>query len=179
MRDAGVTQAPAAMLRTPAQAFDLPDQGGEAERLVSRLEDVMRRVVQLHDFRKGIGIAAPQIGVSRAAALVYRSDSERVVLLNPHVVAQSGATDEQFEGCLSFFDVRGKVPRPLWIDVAYETLDGKPMTQRFENGMARLVSHEIDHLDGHLYVDRMRAGVVPIPVEEYTNAGRDWRYPER
>ncbi len=83
----------------------------------------------------------------------------------------SADQDEQFEGCLSFFDVRGRVPRALSIVVAHDDLDGSTRLSRFTHGMARLVAHELDHLCGVLYRERMRPGVLPIPVEEYRGTG--------
>ncbi len=80
------------------------------------------------------------------------------------------------KGCLSFFDVRGLVPRPLHITVETTALDGTTVTMVYERGLARLISHEIDHLDGLLYFNRMRTGVEPIPVEQYRQTGRSWAY---
>ena len=87
--------------------------------------------------------------------------AEPVVLLNPRVVGESSETDEQYEGCLSFFDYRGLVARPLRIEVEHARFDGTRVITSFERAMARLVSHEIDHLEGRLYVDRMAAGRQP------------------
>ena len=86
-------------------------------------------------------------------------------------------SDEQYEGCLSFFDVRGLVPRPLTITVETTSLDGGTVVTHYERGLARLVHHEIDHLDGLLYLARMRAGVQPMPVDEYRGIGHTWTYP--
>lgn len=99
-----------------------------------------------------------------------------MVLLNPRVTAVSEESDEQYEGCLSFFDVRGLVPRPLRITVETTALDGTTVTMVYERGLARLIAHEIDHLDGLLYLNRMRPGVAPVPVERYRQTGRSWAY---
>ncbi|MEU5157954.1 peptide deformylase, partial [Glycomyces sp. NPDC021274] len=85
-------------------------------------------------------------------------------------------TDEQYEGCLSFFDVRGLVPRPLKITVESTDLAGETVITAYERGLARLIHHEVDHLDGLLYTARMRTGVDPIPVGEYRQTGRAWAY---
>ena len=90
--------------------------------------------------------------------------------------AESGETDEQYEGCLSFFDYRGLVVRPLRVDVEHARFDGTRMITSFERAMARLVSHEIDHLEGRLYVDRMAVDALLVPVEEYGQTGRPWTY---
>ena len=75
-----------------------------------------------------------------------------------------------------FFDVRGLVPRPLTLHVEHADIDGTRRITVFEHGLARLVAHEVDHLHGHLYVDRMRPGVTPIPVEQYRGTGDAWTY---
>ncbi|GAA4231259.1 hypothetical protein GCM10022254_27950 [Actinomadura meridiana] len=103
-------------------------------------------------------------------------DAEPLVLLNPRVINASPETDEQYEGCLSFFDVRGLVPRPLRLEVAHTRLDGQSGIVILNAALARLAGHEIDHLYGRLYTDRMRDGIHPIPVENYRGTGRAWSY---
>lgn len=76
-----------------------------------------------------------------------------------------------YESCLSFFDVRGLVPRPLKITVEATALTGETVTTVYECGLARLVHHEIDHLDGLVHSARIRTDVAPIPVEEYRQTG--------
>ncbi|WP_371665802.1 peptide deformylase [Streptomyces sp. NBC_01241] len=75
-------------------------------------------------------------------------------------------------GCLSLFDVRDMAPRPLVFTVQTTTLDDTTVTTAYERGLARLVAHEVDHLDGLLYTSRMRPGVEPIPVGDYPQSGR-------
>ncbi|MFB7945610.1 peptide deformylase [Kitasatospora phosalacinea] len=178
MRDLGVVQEGAPILAEPARPFDLPAERDAAEQVIEKLFTAMERIGQVHPFAKGMGIAAPQIGIGRAAAIVQPAepDTSAIVLLNPRITERSEETDEQFEGCLSFFDVRGLVPRPLRINVGTTTLDSQPVTTTYERGLARLVHHEIDHLDGLLYTARMTAGVTTIPVEQYRQTGRAWAY---
>ncbi|GAA0393267.1 peptide deformylase [Streptomyces luteireticuli] len=178
MRDLGVVQYGAAVLAEAAHRFDLPDEKDTAEQAVETLFAAMERIARVHPFAKGMGIAAPQIGIARAAAVVQPADpiAAAIVLLNPRITAHSDETDEQYEGCLSFFDVRGMVPRPLAITVTTTALDGTEATTVYERGLARLVAHEIDHLDGLLYTARMRSDVAPIPVEQYRQTGRTWAY---
>jgi peptide deformylase len=178
MRSVGVVQRGAEMLRVPTRPFDLPRQELVARGVVSRLFAVLDRVGALHPFSKGMGLAAPQLNLGWAAAVVRPSDpnAQPIILLNPRVLETSSESDEQYEGCLSFFDVRGVVNRPLWIEVESALPDGKRMINRYERGLARLVLHEIDHLDGRLYVDRMPPGSLLVPVEEYQETGQPWRY---
>ncbi|MFC4149401.1 peptide deformylase [Micromonospora mangrovi] len=178
MRDIGIVQRGDDLLRQHARQFDLPREERTARSVVDRLAAMLDRLDELHPFSKGVGIAAPQLGIGWAAAVIRPADraAEPVVLLNPRVVDTAHDADEQYEGCLSFFDHRGLVPRPLRIDVEHAQWDGSRIITSFEYAMARLVAHEIDHLEGRLYVDRMAPGVPLVPVEEYRETGNPWRY---
>jgi peptide deformylase len=105
MRDLGVVQHGAGILAGPARAFALPTARHEAERIVDELFAAMERIGQVHPFAKGMGLAAPQLGIARAAAVVQPPGAApAIILLNPRTTDQSEETDEQYEGCLSFFD---------------------------------------------------------------------------
>lgn len=178
MRDLGVVQHGAPILTGLARPFELPVERDDAEQIIEKLFATMERIGHVHTFAKGMGIAAPQIGIGRAAAVVAPAEpgATPVVLINPRITASSDEIDEQYEGCLSFFDVRGLVPRPLQITVQTATLEGKTTTTVYERGLARLIHHEVDHLDGLLYTAKMRPGVAPIPVEKYRQTGHAWAY---
>ncbi len=95
------------------------------------------------------------------------------------VIIETGdETDEQYEGCLSFFDVRCLVGRSLVIHVEHQDITGDRRITIFERGVARLVAHEIDHLHGILCRDHLSAGLQPIPVEQYRGTGTSWHYHE-
>jgi peptide deformylase len=165
------------MLERVARWFELPDQAALAADIMDRLLETVGRVRSLHPFQKGIGLAAPQIGIDWAAAVVCPpADAEPVVLLNPRIVGESVDHDEQYEGCLSFFDVRGIVSRPLLVEVEHHLPSGERATTTFHNAMARLVAHEVDHLHGLVYPDRMPGDGRLLPVEEYHDQGRPWHY---
>ena len=176
MRSLDIVQEGDPGLAEVARPFDLPAEADDARRVVGRLVSTMERVGQVHKFGKGMGLAAPQIGIGRAAAVIRTPDGETLTLLNPRICDESAETDEQYEGCLSFFDVRGMVPRPLAIEVEHQDVDGTTRITTFERGMARLVCHEVDHLCGILYRARMRPGVEPIPVSVYQGIGKQWTY---
>ncbi len=178
MSAVGIVQRGDDRLRQRARSFDLPAEEAHAREVVGLLRTALERIGELYSFGKGMGLAAPQLGLARAAALVQPPDDEdeMVVLLNPRVVGASTETDEQYEGCLSFFDVRGLVRRPLRLLVEHESYGGNRVITAFERGMARLVAHEIDHINGKLYTDRMTAGTTLVPLEEYRGIGAPWRY---
>jgi peptide deformylase len=172
----GIVQEGDPVLERVARPFDLPAEAEDARRVVAQLHSTMERVAAAHTFSKGMGLAAPQIGIDRAAAVVRSPGGDAVTLLNAKIIDESADTDEQYEGCLSFFDVRGMVPRAHIIHVEHQDIDGRHRITMFEKGMARLVAHEVDHLQGLLYRSRMGAGVEPIPVSEYRGTGTSWRY---
>jgi peptide deformylase len=178
MKAAGIVQQGDRVLWDVAEPFSLPEQHDEASELIDELLTAMQRVREHHVFGKGMGLAAPQIGVSRAVALVQPpgDDAEPIVLLNPRVIDESEESDEKYEGCLSFFDVRGLVPRPRRLEVEHVAITGEPVISVFSDGLARLAAHEIDHLYGRLYLDRMRPEVKPISVREYKGVGLPWTY---
>ena len=178
MRNIGIVQRGSDLLRQRARHYQLPREEVAARETAAALLTSLVRLEELHDFSKGVGLAAPQIGRSVAAAVVRPPDrdADPVVLLNPRVVRESADRDEQYEGCLSFFDYRGLVKRPLRIQVEHARYDGARVVTSFERAMARLVAHEIDHLEGRLYVDRMRAESNLVPVANYQHSGRPWVY---
>ncbi|MGW6917704.1 peptide deformylase [Kitasatospora sp. NPDC054939] len=176
MRSIGVVQAGDPILTNRARPFDLPTEAEDVRRVVAELNAAAVRAAGIHVFSKGMGVAAPQLGIDRAAAIVRTADGETITLLNPRVIEESAEEDEQYEGCWSFFDVRGVVPRPRAITVEHQEIDGRRRITIFEDAVARLVAHEIDHLEGVLYTTRMRPGVEPISVSEYRGTGQGWSY---
>ncbi|MGW5789216.1 peptide deformylase [Saccharopolyspora sp. NPDC003752] len=173
----GIVQDKDPMLRRPARPFTLPDEAEDARRVVSELHSATQRVAKAHTFSKGMGIAAPQIGIERAAALVRPPGSDdAITLLNPRIIETSDDRDHQYEGCLSFFDVRCLVPRPLQIHVEHQDITGERRITIFERGIARLVAHEVDHLHGVLCRDHLEPGTQPITIEQYRGTGTSWHY---
>ncbi len=176
MRSLDIVQEGAPGLAEVARPFDLPAEAEDARRVVAQVVSTMERVGQVHNFVKGMGLAAPQVNIGRAAAVIRTPDGETLTLLNPRICDESAETDEQYEGCLSFFNVRGMVPGPLAIEVEHQDVDGTTWITTFERGMARLVCHEVDHLFGILYRDRMKPGTEPIPVPVYQGTGSQRTY---
>lgn len=114
--------------------------------------------------RNGVGIAAPQVYISKRVIIVAsRSnprypdapDMDAVVMVNPEILEFSQTTCLGEEGCLSVPNERGQVERAQVIKVRYYTLQGEVIETAFEGFPARIVQHEVDHLDGVLFVDKM------------------------
>ena len=107
----------------------------------------------------GVGLAAPQVGVERRLAVVDvsvgKDRSALKVLVNPELVENRGR-EVDTEGCLSIPGINEKVPRPTSVKVVAQDLDGERLELDAEGFEARAVCHEIDHLDGVLFVDHLR-----------------------
>jgi peptide deformylase len=174
MRALNIVQEGDPSLAVVTRPFDLPAEAEDARRVVVELVSTMERVSQVHTFAKGMGLAANQIGIGRAAAVVRTPDGDIVTLLNPRVIEESTESTERYEGCLSFFDVRGMVPRPTVIEIEHQDVDGRTHITEFRGALARLIGHEVDHLHGELYRSRMRPDIDVIPVSQYQGTGQRW-----
>lgn len=120
------------------------------EKLEVLVEDMIET---MHD-ADGVGLAAPQIGILKRVIVFDLYDDEGpMALINPRIVDQSGLQMEE-EGCLSLPGRHGIVKRPLSVTVQFEDLDGESYEIVGEELLARVLCHEIDHLDGILYIDK-------------------------
>ncbi len=138
----------------PVQAYGTP----ELEQLIADMRDTMRDL-------NGAGLAAPQIGVSLRLVIFGMDSNPRypdadpvpyTVLINPTLTPLSAAMDDGWEGCLSVPGMRGLVPR--YRELRYTGFDaqGAPIDRSVSDFHARVVQHEVDHLDGILYPRRIR-----------------------
>ena len=109
-----------------------------------------------------VGIAAPQVGVSRRMIVISSKPTgaypdapimESTPILNPRLVRRSQGVKSNWEGCASIPGVRAKVVRYNWVEVEYTGLDGKVQLVAYDGFLARIFQHEYDHLDGILFVD--------------------------
>jgi peptide deformylase len=120
------------------------------------LDDLVETMVEY----EGVGLAAPQVHVSLRACVVA-APAERGgagllrVLINPQVSVHGRQTALDWEGCLSIPELRGQVPRALRISVAALDRQGQPIRFEAHDFEARVIQHEVDHLDGILFLDRM------------------------
>jgi peptide deformylase len=117
----------------------------------------------------GVGLAAPQVGLSlRLAVIKIGKKSPPIVLINPKIESHSKIERQDWEGCLSLPSVRGFVPRYEKMVVTYYDEAGKKQRRIIDRfSEARVFQHEIDHLDGALYVDRMRDMKSLMTFSEY------------
>jgi peptide deformylase len=103
----------------------------------------------------GIGLAAPQVGIALRLIVVADDEGRNVqALLNPAITDKGGEATAE-EGCLSIPGVFAPVTRAAWVKVEAQSVDGKPVTIDARGLRARVLQHEIDHLDGVLFIDRV------------------------
>jgi len=130
----------------PVTEFD-----GDLKRLVNDMFETMYA-------SQGIGLAAPQVNVAKRVTVIdlsgRKDPAQKLVLINPEVIFRDGKQYEE-EGCLSFPDIREKVVRALKVSIRAQDENGKWFEMDGEELLARAFQHEIDHLDGMLFIFRM------------------------
>lgn len=114
-----------------------------------------------HEFELSAALAAPQLGYDRRV-IVVREDMDNkdnatfIPLINPEVIKTEGKTIYDYEGCLSVPSVYGKVPRPAKARIKAQTIDGQDVRIKADGFLARTLLHEIDHLNGVLFIDHIK-----------------------
>lgn len=145
-----IVLVPDPILRREAMPVDTFDD--DLRRLVADMVETMHAA-------PGIGLAGPQVNVSSRVAVVDVSAGEEpdgvVVLVNP-VIEESSGSLVDVEGCLSIPEITDQVERATEIEVRAHDVHGEPFSLHAEGLLARAIQHEIDHLDGILFIDRLR-----------------------
>ncbi len=147
-------------------------EGDETLRKICRpVESITPRILSLIDdmvetMRRadGCGLAAPQVGILRRIAVVECEPGEVYELINPRIVAYAGEQEET-EGCLSIPGKWGTVRRPMYVTVQALNRFGETVEYRGEGLLARAFCHEIDHLDGKLFIDKATRILTPDDLE--------------
>ncbi len=114
----------------------------------------------------GLGLAAPQVGVLRRAVIIVNNDGEMIELLNPEVIEQSEEKVGAYEGCLSVPGERGWLERSKHVKVKAFDRFGVPFTMELDDMAARAACHEVDHLDGTLFIDLVDELISDEQLEE-------------
>lgn len=137
--------APAPILRRQATAVSLP--------VTPELRQLAEQMFVAMEHYKGIGLAAPQ--VDQSVQLMVISTPERpTAFINPQVLKSSWKKDDYEEGCLSLPGLYGLVRRPTKVLARYVTLNGETKEEWLDGLLARVYQHEVDHLNGVLFIDR-------------------------
>jgi peptide deformylase len=143
-------------------AEPVPPEGVGSPEIQGLIDDMLETM----EDEDGAGLAAPQVHVSKRVVIYgvesnpRYPDAENVpltVLVNPRLTPLTEEQEEDWEGCLSVPNLRGRVPRFTRLQVEAYGRDGAPLRFEAEGFHARVVQHECDHLDGKVYLDRMRS----------------------
>ena len=122
----------------------------------SKIVELMQDMEETMLENGGVGLAAPQIGILRRCVVINPHDgSDTLFMINPEIIDQDGEQD-CVEGCLSVPNKRGLVQRPYSLTCRYYDLEGNHIEMDAEGFLANIICHELDHLDGVLYIDKAR-----------------------
>jgi peptide deformylase len=135
---------------------------GSIHKLIDNMIDTMRAA-------SGAGLAAPQIGVSLRIAVIELPGEEVITLINPQVIKRIGERILE-EGCLSVPGYRGEIKRSVTIKVKAQDRQGKEFRLKGEELLAQALEHEIDHLNGILYIDRIESPEKLFKIEAVQEA---------
>jgi len=156
-RDDGIVKYPDPLLRKVAKPV---------QRITPEIHELIDYMLVAMKRANGVGLAAPQVGVPLRLIIIAPEDQAPRVVLNPQVLERAGE-QTGLEGCLSIPQLFGYVKRPKHIVLRGINRHGKPIRLTLEGDPARIAMHEVDHLDGVLFIDRA------IPESLY------WEHPRR
>lgn len=131
----------------------LRQKSGRVGRVTADIKALVQRMSELMQDHRGLGLAANQVGIRRRVA-VLEIEGKLMPLIDPEIAGESGSQVAE-EGCLSLPRLYGDVTRPAEVVVKARDLAGRPIRLRGEGLLARALCHEIDHLDGRLFIDRV------------------------
>ena len=155
---ANITQLGNPILRQQAAIINNPRE--------ENIQAIIKQLMVTVKAANGVGIAAPQIGQSYRLFIVASHPNPRyphaplmepTAMINPKITDYSGKKVKDWEGCLSIPGIRGLVPRYHRIEFEYLAENGKLVKQVLEGFLARIVQHELDHLNGVLFIDRLES----------------------
>jgi peptide deformylase len=138
------------VLRQPAKRIAKIDDG---------IRELARQMLQTMYTQDGVGLAAPQVGINKQLIVLdcdpENAEARPLIMINPEIKKLGGALCQEQEGCLSVPGVYMDVMRPETIEVAYKDENGRLQVLKTDGLLARAVQHEIDHLNGVMFVDRV------------------------
>jgi peptide deformylase len=135
------------VLRTPPELFDFEKDGDKAQEIADKMSEAMVKF-------GGIGLSANQVGLNYRMFVMKTEDKGIVPFFNPELTKVSQDTDLMKEGCLSFPDIYLMIKRSKVIELKYQDVNGEEQILMLEGLAARCVQHEIDHLNGVLFLQR-------------------------
>ena len=138
----------------------------EVKEVTPRIKELIEDMLETMYDANGVGLAAPQVGVLKRIVVIDVTGEDPIVLINPRILETSGEQTGG-EGCLSLPGKSGTVTRPNYVKVKAYEREMKPFEIEGTELLARAFCHEIDHLDGHMYVEKVEGELTDVEeVEE-------------
>ena len=125
------------------------------------IEDMLETMYEAN----GVGLAAPQVGILKRIVVIDTTGEDPHILINPRIVEASGEQTGQ-EGCLSLPGKSGVVTRPNYVKAVALDVNMKPIELEGTELLARAICHELDHLDGHMYVEKVEGELMDVNYDE-------------
>jgi peptide deformylase len=137
----------------------------QVTQITPRTQDLIDDMFETMYEANGVGLAAPQVGVLKRIIVIDTTGEDPILLINPRIVEQSGEQSGN-EGCLSVPGKTGVVTRPNYVKVVGQDEDLNEIEIVGEELLARALCHEIEHLDGHLYVEKVEGELMDVQPED-------------
>ena len=137
----------------------------EVTQMTPRIKELIEDMLETMYEANGVGLAAPQVGVLKRIVVIDVTGEDPHILINPRIVESSGEQTGQ-EGCLSVPGKYGIVTRPSYVKALAFDVNMKEFELEGTELLARAICHELDHLDGHLYVEKAQGGLRDVGDEE-------------
>ena len=137
----------------------------EVKEMTPRVRELIEDMFDTMYEANGVGLAAPQVGILKRIVVIDTTGEDPYVLINPRIVETSGEQTGQ-EGCLSVPGKYGIVTRPNYVKAVALDIDMNPFELEGTELLARAICHELDHLDGHLYVEKAQGGLHDVEPDE-------------
>ncbi len=132
--------------------------------MTSRIRTLAEDMLETMYDANGVGLAAPQVGILKRLVVIDAGDGP-YIMVNPEIIETSGEQTGD-EGCLSVPGKAGEVTRPNYVRAKYYDLDMNECEVTGEELLARAICHEVEHLDGHLYVEKVKGGLHDVVNED-------------
>lgn len=144
----------------------------EVTEMTPRTRDLIEDMLDTMYEANGVGLAAPQVGILKRIVVIDVTGENPYILINPRIVETSGEQTGQ-EGCLSVPGKSGQVTRPNYVKAVALDVNMKPIEIEGTELLARAICHELDHLDGHLYVEKVEGPLQDVTYDDLEEED-DW-----
>ncbi len=137
----------------------------EVTEMTPRIKELIGDMLETMYEANGVGLAAPQVGILKRIVVIDVTGEDPYILINPRIVETSGEQTGS-EGCLSVPGKAGNVTRPNYVKAVALDVNMKPVEVEGTELLARAICHELDHLDGHLYVEKVEGELQDVNYDE-------------